>query len=236
MIAINDMEVDGKKDTDVSFVKNKELLEALWEKYASSRSICDRNAIVAANVRLVYAAANSIARRQRPSPGYISAADLTGYGFAGLIEAVERFKPAGHHRGYAGFADYAWRLIAGRIIDGLREDFPPHNRRLARERGTRTTSLDTKIAAARGNDTFANGIDDGTIPDPTVPLAEREELERILRPLDRSMRLVVTLCDVEGLTLRQAAKAVGVEESRACQIRQAAHRLLRERFARRFSR
>jgi RNA polymerase sigma factor FliA len=89
--------------------------EILWERYFQSRSVEDRNRLVLFYAPLVKMVANRFATRMR---SFQSVNELCSFGQFGLVDAIERFNPAGGFQ----FATYATTRIQGSIIDELRRD------------------------------------------------------------------------------------------------------------------
>jgi RNA polymerase sigma factor FliA len=87
----------------------------LWSRYLQSRSLEDRNRLVLFYAPLVKLVASRFASRLR---SFQSARELCSFGQFGLIDAIERFDPAGGFQ----FATYATTRIQGAIIDELRRD------------------------------------------------------------------------------------------------------------------
>jgi RNA polymerase sigma factor FliA len=87
----------------------------LWSRYHRSRSLEDRNRLVLFYAPLVKLVASRFASRLR---SFQSATELCSFGQFGLIDAIERFEPAGGFQ----FATYATTRIQGAIIDELRRD------------------------------------------------------------------------------------------------------------------
>jgi RNA polymerase sigma factor for flagellar operon FliA len=89
--------------------------EALWQRYFQGRSLEDRNRLVLFYAPLVKMVANRFATRMR---SFQSVNELCSFGQFGLVDAIERFDPAGGFQ----FATYATTRIQGAIIDELRRD------------------------------------------------------------------------------------------------------------------
>jgi RNA polymerase sigma factor for flagellar operon FliA len=89
--------------------------EQLWSHYFQSRSVEDRNRLVLFYAPLVRLVADRVGRRMR---SFQSVEELCSCGQFGLINAIERFDPAGGFQ----FATYATTRIQGAIIDELRRD------------------------------------------------------------------------------------------------------------------
>ena len=89
--------------------------EQLWSRYFESRSLENRNRLVLFYAPLVKLVASRFATRLR---SFQSVVELCSFGQFGLIDAIERFDPAGGFQ----FATYATTRIQGAIIDELRRD------------------------------------------------------------------------------------------------------------------
>jgi len=92
-----------------------EAAQQLWSAYFANRSVDDRNRLVLFYAPLVKLVANRVARRMR---SFQTVEELCSCGQFGLINAIERFDPAGGFQ----FATYATIRIQGAIIDELRRD------------------------------------------------------------------------------------------------------------------
>ncbi len=89
--------------------------DQLWSRYFRTRSIEDRNRLVIFYAPLVRLVANRVARGMR---SFQSLEEICSSGQLGLINAVERFSPAGGFQ----FSTYATIRIQGAIIDEMRKD------------------------------------------------------------------------------------------------------------------
>jgi RNA polymerase sigma factor for flagellar operon FliA len=90
-------------------------LKEAWKEYKESGSPRAKEALILHYAPLVSSVARAVHRRMPPSVEY---ADLVGYGFLGLLDAMDRFDPS---RGN-DFEGYARTRIGGSIIDGLRSE------------------------------------------------------------------------------------------------------------------
>lgn len=95
----------------------------LWERYALSRDMDTRNALVEAYLHLV----RTIVFRMMPAyQSYTGYDDLVSCGVLGLMDAVDKFDPK---RGVK-FETYAYMRIRGEIIDYMRkQDWAPSSLR-----------------------------------------------------------------------------------------------------------
>lgn len=89
--------------------------ERLWSRYRETHSVDDRNRLILFYSPLVRLVASRVARRMR---SFQSVQELCSCGQFGLIDAIERFDPAGGFQ----FSTYATIRIQGAIIDELRRD------------------------------------------------------------------------------------------------------------------
>jgi RNA polymerase sigma factor for flagellar operon FliA len=96
-------------------INTAEAAEQLWAGYFETRSIENRNRLVVFYAPLVKLVASRFATRLR---SFQSVKELCSFGQFGLIDAIERFDPAGGFQ----FATYATTRIQGAIIDELRRD------------------------------------------------------------------------------------------------------------------
>jgi RNA polymerase sigma factor FliA len=99
----------------IQTVDTAEAAEQLWTGYFENRSIENRNRLVVFYAPLVKIVASRFATRLR---SFQSVKELCSFGQFGLIDAIERFDPAGGFQ----FATYATTRIQGSIIDELRRD------------------------------------------------------------------------------------------------------------------
>jgi len=107
--------VQGQAGPVVADDVEAQTAERLWARYFDGRSVSDRNRLILFYAPLVKLVANRFARRMR---SFQSVAELCSYGQFGLIDAIERFDPAGGSQ----FATYATTRIQGAILDELRRD------------------------------------------------------------------------------------------------------------------
>ena len=91
----------------------KPQLDDLWQAFYSHGDLNSKSGLVEAYLPLVKRAVS----RVRPFlPDFIQEEDLIGYGFVGLLEAIDRYEP---NKGVP-FEAYAVKRIQGSILDGLR--------------------------------------------------------------------------------------------------------------------
>lgn len=112
----------------------------LWQRYATSRSVTDRNRLVVVYAPLVKWVVGRLPFQVRQ---HVEGDDLVGFGMIGLIDAVERFDPAPGFK----FETYAIRRVRGAIFDELRriDTLPRGVRDKAREIETARSSLEQSL-------------------------------------------------------------------------------------------
>jgi len=127
-------------------------MKDIWEDY-SPGNLVQRNAIIEYHHELVEKVATKLARRL---PKSVSLSDLIGYGYFGLIDAVDKFEP---DRGFK-FETYAARRIHGSILDGLRSaDWVPRSvRSRAKEIEKATLKLESDLGRHATNLEIAEEI------------------------------------------------------------------------------
>ncbi len=103
--------------------KDQEKLNELWHKYKETKSEGVREALVEEYIPLVKYVAGRLAINL---PSNVDLGDLEGFGFFGLLDAMEKFD----HTRNIKFETYASMRIRGAIIDGLRSmDWVPRSTR-----------------------------------------------------------------------------------------------------------
>jgi len=90
-------------------------IEETWRRFKQTGSAGLREALILNYAHLVNEIAGHIYFKLPPDLEYT---DLVGYGFLGLLDAIDKFDP---DRGN-GFPTYARIRISGAIIDGIRSD------------------------------------------------------------------------------------------------------------------
>src|SRR5690554_2410680 len=106
-------------------------LGGLWEAYLRDRSPELRNKLIEKYTPLVKRLAGYVYARMANNT-VIDRDDLLGYGYQGLVKAVERFEPILGLR----FVTYASQRIRGAMLDGMRQtDWVPRSERDAAKRG-----------------------------------------------------------------------------------------------------
>lgn len=231
-------------------------LEGLWDAYLTYGDVNSKSSLVESYLPLVKRA---VARVRPFLPDFVQEDDLVGYGFVGLLEAIDRFEPG---KG-APFEAYAVKRIQGSILDGLRAmSWLPRNlHRQAKQVEETIDSLRGRLGRQPTEDEVADGlgisvtdyhgllhdvgpvtlmpfdeitehggVDNGAHPGRRI---ERTELLRsvasAVADLPEREKLVVTLYFERDLTLKEIAQVLDVSEGRACQLKTQA--LLRLRAA-----
>lgn len=159
-------------------------------------------------------------RRRLSIPLRIQRDELESAGMVGLMRSAGRFKPS---RGTA-FITYAAPRIRGAIIDWMRDE----------DWRTRTQVRDAARRAEEGEKPPVMLSIDGMgdlLRSPRSDMKaidDAESFDRILRPLPREMKTIVTLYWRDGLTMREIGQAIGIGYSRVSQLHTAAMGILRE--------
>ncbi len=123
--------------------KDQERLNQIWQEYKETKSESAREALVEQYVPpLVKYVAGRLAINL---PSSVDVGDLEGFGFFGLLDAMEKFD----HTRNIKFETYASLRIRGAIIDGLRSmDWVPRSTRSkARELENAVYELTNQSAA-----------------------------------------------------------------------------------------
>jgi RNA polymerase sigma factor for flagellar operon FliA len=230
-------------------------LELLWDAFYQHGELTSKSGLVEAYLPLVKRAVS----RVRPFlPDFIQEEDLIGYGFVGLLEAIDRFEPT---KGVP-FEAYAVKRIQGSILDGLRAmSWLPRNlHRKARQVEDTIDDLRSRLGRQPTEEEVADGLgvtvgDYHALLNDVGPITlmpfeeltehggadegephrkmERDELlahvAAAISDLPEREQMVVTLYFQRDLTLKEIAQILGVSEGRACQLKTQA--LLRLRAA-----
>ena len=223
----------------------KPQLDDLWQAFYAHGDLNSKSGLVEAYLPLVKRAVS----RVRPFlPDFIQEEDLIGYGFVGLLEAIDRYEP---NKGVP-FEAYAVKRIQGSILDGLRAmSWLPRNlHRKAKQVEETIDDLRGRLGRQPTEEEVADGLgvsltdyhallnDVGPITlmpfdeitehggtDSAQPAhkVEREELlaavASAIDDLPEREKLVVTLYFQRDLTLKEIAQVLGVSEGRACQLK-----------------
>lgn len=227
----------------------------LWDAYYQHGDLNSKSGLVEAYLPLVKRAVS----RVRPFlPDFIQEEDLIGYGFVGLLEALDRFEP---DKGVP-FEAYAVKRIQGSILDGLRAmSWLPRNlHRKAKQVEETIDDLRSRLGRQPSEEEVADGLgvsvqDYHSLLNDVGPITlmpfdeltehggsetgaphdkmEREELmakvSGAIEELPEREKLVITLYFHRDLTLKEIAQVLNVSEGRACQLKTQA--LLRLRAA-----
>lgn len=121
--------------------KDQEKLNRIWNDYKDSKDEGARDLLVEEYICLVKYVAGRLAINL---PNSVDVGDLEGFGFFGLLDAIEKFD----HTRSIRFETYASTRIRGAIIDGLRSmDWVPRSTRAkARELESAVYELTNKLA------------------------------------------------------------------------------------------
>lgn len=220
--------------------------DELWSAYAQYGDLNSKSALVEQYLPLVKRA---VARVRPFLPDFVQEDDLIGYGFVGLLEAIDRFEPS---KG-APFEAYAVKRIQGSILDGLRAmSWLPRNlHRQARQVEDTIDDLRSRLGRQPSEEEVADGLgmsvpeyhalltdvgpvtlmpfdeitehggpDQGAQPWRRVERAELlAAVARAITELPEREQLVVTLYFERDLTLKEIAQILNVSEGRACQLK-----------------
>lgn len=165
----------------------------------------------------VFAVARRITGQQQ------DAEDVTQQTFLSLIESIDRF------RGESSVATWILRIATNHALKILRK-----------RRGLPTVSLDAPVGGD-GGDSYATLPHPDYIaqwndtPDRIVQQAEhRAMIDAALAELDEKYRLVFILRDIEELSVRETAEALGLSEGNVRVRLLRARLMLREQLTRQF--
>jgi RNA polymerase sigma factor for flagellar operon FliA len=219
---------------------------ALWDAYYLHGDLNSKSGLVEEYLPLVKRAVS----RVRPFlPEFIQEEDLIGYGFVGLLEAIDRFEP---DKGVP-FEAYAVKRIQGSILDGLRAmSWLPRNlHRKAKQVEDTIDDLRGRLGRQPTEEEVADGLGvsvqdyHGLLQDvgpitlmPFEEITEHGGEDRGVQPwhavertellkaiaesveeLPEREKLVVTLYFQRDLTLKEIAQVLEVSEGRACQLK-----------------
>lgn len=153
----------------------------------------------------------------RKLPDQVSPDDLMQDGMIGAMSAARKFDPA---RGVK-FTSFASRYIRGAIVDGLRGmDWVPRQVRRRKEPITELISINAITRRATGNNSSESTIADELGCD-AIGLSDVDRIDcvrALFRGLGRRDRLMMDLLYIDGLTMKEAGRAIGVSESRVSQL------------------
>jgi RNA polymerase sigma factor for flagellar operon FliA len=216
----------------------------LWAAYKATGDVELRNRLVIQHAPLVKYV---VGRVRSGLPQNVDWNDLVSEGVAGLIDAIEKFRP---ERGVQ-FQTYAVLRIRGAVIDGLRAtDWVPRavradirkieHTRAALEADYGRSPEDAEIAAGMGvsvselQDIYSKASYAGVASldvigmnedlGPTVPGPSdddddmRNALAQVVRQLPERDQIIIALYYYEGLTLAEIGEVLGVTESRVSQL------------------
>jgi len=215
---------------------SEDITTAAWADYQADRTTERRNAIVE---HYLPWADHVAAGRAARLPAHIELDDVQSLAREALIWCVERFEP---DRG-VWFKSWARQRIAGMILDGMRrQDWVPKNKRKqAKADGTECDLA--QVWQWQETPTHCTGREE---PDRLHPpskepspldRAEADDFKRhVYRGLDAPQRLIVMLYYGAGMTMKEAARVIGVSESRTSQHLQTIKAILKARFGARLAR
>lgn len=206
-------------------VLSKERESELWAQWVEDRDVATRDALVECYIPLVEFLAMRLARfvpsSYRP--------DLFSFGVIGLMDAIEKFRPEMGHT----FRTYGAVRIRGAMSDGIRTlNWLPRG---AQQRASRVIEKIVPMDFQTATTPIGVRIQD-TLSDPQAetPLdglelqADHDEVLEAIGSLPERERIVVTRYYFERQRLAEIGVALGVTESRICQLHRSALTLLRD--------
>jgi len=173
---------------------------------------------------IVHRIAGRVHRRAPPS---VQRDDLVAAGMSGLWDALRR---RADHPGES-FDYYVCRRVRGAVMDELRaEDWLPRRRAELPGRGGSApprgvVHLEDLGQRERGQASTAEGADGEEL---TGRKRDVERLRAGLARLPSRERYVLTMRDLDDVSIKNLGEALGVSPPRVCQIRNQALRRLRE--------
>jgi RNA polymerase sigma factor for flagellar operon FliA len=216
-------------------------LDAAWVVYLNDRTKLNREPLL---VHYVHALVRPIALRMAKSLPQVSDAgsDFQSFGVFGLIDAMDRFDPEYETR----FETFAGPRIRGAILDELRAlDWVPRGmraagreverveERLINDLGRMPTPAEVEEVVGRkaARQSIAKLHFDNDPPECPGMVDHGQDLEsgatvddvveraaNAIGVLEPRLKAVAALAYVEGYTLTQIGKLLGVSESRVCQL------------------
>ncbi len=145
--------------------------EALWRAWKEKGDRDARDRLILSYAPMVTYIAS---RKMREVPGHLELDDLVSCGLIALMETIERFDPS---RG-ATFEQYAWRRVAGAVVDELRRaDWAPRSvRRLGRrlEEARAAFYLERGRTPTAGEVAHALGVSEEEVWETEADLAQAE--------------------------------------------------------------
>jgi RNA polymerase sigma factor for flagellar operon FliA len=221
-------------------------VDRLWRNYRRTQDMTYKSELVEEYLPLVKRAVG----RVRPfMPDFVEEDDLVGYGFVGLLEAIDRFDLTKQ----IPFEAFAVKRIQGAILDGLRSmSWLPRNvHQKAKRIEARIEELRTQLGRQPTEDEVAESLSmsvreyhvtlNEVGPVTLMPFEEladhsvdeyeakawqhmerQELLEAVaaaVQQLPEREKLVITMYFHEELTLKEIAAVLSVSEGRACQLK-----------------
>jgi len=195
----------------------------------------DRGAILQHYLPFVEMLVDSVLRRfDRHAARRVDRDEMINDGILGLAEALERYRPGEG----CSFRTYAGKRILGAIRDGLRaRDRTPRMQRIRWRDGASAVPPNVTFtdyaqrALAEGRPDLVASLE-ASDADPMARLEQATRWEVLTRGLRRDERLTLSLRYRADMPLAAIAAVLGVSQSRASQIHQAALRRLRTRLGR----
>jgi len=223
----------------------KPLSEAqLWQRYKEKGEMRHRDALLGMYTPLINFTISRHKMWHLRANRLMEPADLRGWGLIGLLQAIERYDPG---KGFK-FPTFACARIRGAVLDGLR-DFDQISRYLkeelkllgeGKEKGRKRLKL--MDIAYKLSEHFPERVLGPAQTAKHIPHIRGQEeggfvkaveneraglLQRAIEQLPERTARIVRLHGLEGFSLKETGRNVGVCESRICQLFKQALRTLK---------
>jgi RNA polymerase sigma factor FliA len=198
-------------------------VDVLWTDYATDPSSANRERLIRQYLPLVEFLAGRLGRHVHAS----YRADLYSFGVEGLMDAIEKFRPAMGNR----FETYGSVRIRGAMSDGIRKmSWLPRG---AENRSSRVIEtvvpVDFQAARTPVGAKLQDCLSDRTAATPFDDLllqADHDEVVAAVQSLPDRERNVVVEHYYAQKQLKEIGRDMGVTESRVCQLHRRALRML----------
>jgi RNA polymerase sigma factor FliA len=187
-------------------------MAALWVEYRGNPTIALRNRLVESYLADMKKVAMAY---HRTLPKHVEWEDVYADAVMGLMQAVERFDPA---RGVK-FTAYAVRRVRGAIVDGIRDrDFASRSHRAKMNRGEGFFTVDGFADIAEKDSGKKTTVLDmlEAKDDPVTGFANtdfKDFVGNLCRYLTKREALLFRLYHVDGVSMAECGRAVGISES-----------------------
>ena len=192
--------------------------DRLWAAYRASRSIEDRNALIAVYLPLIEKAAGTYLAKLPPWSSK-ELGDLVNDCIPDLIALIERFEPSKNYL----FWTFAARRIYGSMVDAIRDsDWVPRSERVQQKKDPGHPVISVFRAHDESEGRRWDETDPYSFPLPPAP-SELSEADRdrwwadVCRGLDKPDRLILLMHYREQMTMKAIGAHIGCSESRVSQ-------------------